>query len=90
MRNVKPTSYSPANLVDVPTVMEGSIDGRATGEHFLQSQDVPDPPGHLGQGEEPVIIHVQSSPQSSPPAEVSLGPSIGQVLVDSLPVYLLP
>ena len=72
--------------MNVPAVMESSVDCRPAVEDFLQCQDVSHPPGDLSQGEEPVIIHVQGSPQSPSLSEISRGPAIGQVTVDFLPV----
>ena len=65
--------------------MEGSIDRRAAAEDLLQSQHISDPPGHLGQGEEAVIVHIQGSPQPPSASQFPGGPAIGKV-----PVYFLP
>ena len=75
-----------AALVNISAVMEGSIDRRAAVKYFLQSQNISDPPGDLGQGEEPVVIHVQGSPQPPPPSQSSRGPGVRKVGVYLLPV----
>ena len=72
--------------MNISTVMESSIDGRPTVENLLQSQNISDASGDLSQREEPVIIHIQGSPQPPSASQASRGPGIGKVLVDFLPV----
>ena len=77
-------------LVNISTVMEGGIDGRPAVEYLLESEDVPHPPGDLGQGEEAVVIDVHGSPQSSSAGQLCRSLGVGKVPVDLLPVNCLP
>ena len=72
--------------MNVSAVMESSIDGRAAAEDFLQSQHISDPPGDLGQREEPVIVHIKGSPQPPSASQFPGSPAIRKILIDFLPV----